>query len=201
MKSGAPGAPSLESLAKISKTSKRTVKQVARVYREGSPELQAAVAAGQVSAKTAEALLSKSKVEQTEIVNAGPEAVAQARREAVEAREAKRQPAAPPDLEAAYVATFPPDRAAFFRRHMEDALASATPEQLAKMLPLVWEAAIPEQRAAVVGDRMNGAAGNVDLLKQSDRVKRKTRNRDTLDLCDMIERTFRERSVAMRAGR
>jgi hypothetical protein len=42
-------------------------------------------------------------------------------------------------------------------------------------------------RGPVAGQKMNGVAGNVALIEQAAKVKRKTRDLDTLRLCEMIE--------------
>jgi len=87
---GGDSSPSVESIAEMSGTDRRTVLRVNKIDREGAPELAAGLRSGAVPMESAEALLSKSKAEQAAIISAGPEAVAEVRREAVEARDARR---------------------------------------------------------------------------------------------------------------
>jgi hypothetical protein len=72
---------------KISNVSRSTQKRARRLSREGAPELEMAVGQGKVSSKDAEALLTKSKGEQRELVAQGPEA-AKAAAAAVRAEQA-----------------------------------------------------------------------------------------------------------------
>jgi hypothetical protein len=80
-------------------------------------------------------------------------------------------------MDAAWDACSPLAQETFLQRHMGELLAIRGPTTL-------------EQRAAASGavrGQMNGVAGNVALIEQCAKVKRKTRDFDTLRLCEMIE--------------
>jgi hypothetical protein len=90
LRDGTESAPSIKSVTEISGASRTTTLRLNRIDREGAPELAAGIRSGAVPMESAEALLSKSKAEQAAIIAAGPQAVAEVRREAVDARAARR---------------------------------------------------------------------------------------------------------------
>jgi Ca2+-binding RTX toxin-like protein len=130
--------------------------------------------------------------------------------------------ASSPGLIPAPLATAPGVRfswwSARFPDRLEDAWASYSEAErflfLRTKLGSIERALSPEQRdeliARYVGEQAalyppeppaSNGAGDIDLIRQCDRVKRKTRDSDTLDLCSLIERAISERRVAACAGR
>jgi hypothetical protein len=93
-------------------------------------------------------------------------------------------------LEASWARHSEREQLIFLRHKLGSIERALTPEHLQQLAALYP----PEPP-------VNGLTGNIDLMKQSDKVKRKTRDMGTLDLCSLVERAISERSVAALAGR
>jgi hypothetical protein len=89
-------------------------------------------------------------------------------------------------LEDAWARHSEQERLIFLRNKVGSIMVALSPEQLQELAA---------QRPPAYVDM----AGNIDLLKQSDKVKRKTRDGDTFDLCAMLESAVRERRTAAEA--